>query len=119
METAPPFKVNIKSLRLAINALRRAELDFLDPKTRRNDKESAKSFLFGLRGSPMPLVCEVLGINVLAGRLLILQWKAQGKVGDPVFNYLTDPKNLVRVENGLPILKPDFGSVYAGINSCG
>ena len=119
MDSVPPYKVNVKSLRLAILAIRRAEMDFLDPNTRKQDKDSAKMFLFGLRGSPLPLVCEVLGINLLAGRLLILQWKAMGKVGDPLFSYLTDPKNLVRVENGLPILQPDFGSLYAGSNSCG
>jgi hypothetical protein len=111
-----PNKVDIKTLRIMINAIRRAEIDFLDPHSRKPIRESAKAFLFGVKGSPLPRICKVLGINVSAARLLILQWKAQGKVGDPLFSYLGDPKNLVRAEQGLPLEHPNFGSIHAGNN---
>ena len=104
-------KVDIKSLRLAINALRRAELDFLDPKTRKHVRESARSYLFGVKESPLPKICKVLGINHSAARLLILQWKAKGKVGDPIFGYLIDPKNLIKVERGESLVLPGFESL--------
>jgi hypothetical protein len=116
MDVVPLHKVDIKALRLTINALRRAELDFLDPHTRRVVSDSAKAYLFGVKSSPLPCVCKVLGINLSAARLLILTWKAQGRVGDPVFGYLNDPKNLMRAEHGLPLQHPNFESIYAGID---
>jgi hypothetical protein len=107
-------KVNIKALRLIINTLRRAEEDFLSQHVSRKLRASARSCLFGIKESPLPSVCAALGINVSAARLLLLQWRAQKKTGDPLFGYLLDPRNLIKIERGLPISTPDFESVYAG-----
>ena len=113
--TISPSKVDIGALRLAINSLRRAELDYLDPRMRKSIQDSAKAFLFGFRGSPLPCVCRVLKINLTAAKLLLLQWKAQGKIGDPLFSYLLNPDNLTKAEHGIPITPPGFESLdYAG-----
>lgn len=105
-------RVDIKTLRLAINLLRRAELDFLDPHACKEDKDTAKLFLFGVKGSPLTRVCKTLNINLTAAQLLLLKWKAQGKIGDPIFGYLSDPDNLTRAESGMPLSQPDLESVY-------
>ena len=106
--------VDIRILRLAIDCLRRAELDYLDSRMPSSVRESARAYLFGVKNSPLPQVCNVLGINVSAARLLLIQWRAQGRIGDPIFSYLLDPKNMVNWEKGIPLSPPNFGSVYAG-----
>ena len=112
-----PSKVNVKALRLAINTLRRAEEDFLSPHVSKKIRASARSCLFGIRESPLPHVCKALGMNVSAARLLLISWRAQRKVGDPLFGFLSDSNNVARLEMGLPISIPNFESVYAGNNS--
>jgi hypothetical protein len=91
-------------------------MDFLDHSTSKELKDSAKAYLFGIKGSPLPEVCKVLGLDISKARLLILSWKSQNKTGDPLFGYLTDPKNASRMERGLPIEHPHFEDIYAGNN---
>lgn len=106
--------MDIKALRLMINALRRAELDFLTPGLPENIRSSARTFLFGVKESPLPGVCRALGINVSAARLTLLQWRSSGKIGDPIFDFLTDPSNVVRAESGAQLIsRPNFESLYA------
>jgi hypothetical protein len=110
--------LNIKAFRLILNALRRAEIDYLSPHVDSETRASARSYLFGLKESPLPCVCKALGLNVLAARLTLIKWRAQGKIGDPLFSFLQDPSNLLKSEHGLAILRPDFKDLYEyGANS--
>jgi hypothetical protein len=104
------MKSNIapRRMRLAINLLRSAESDFLNPKSDPEDRATAKSLLFGLDSSPLPQVCRALGIDPDAARLLILQWKSQGRVGDPIFSYLSESGNLKKVRHGIKLNVPGF-----------
>lgn len=110
-------RVNVKALRLAINTLRRAEEDYLSAHVSRKLRASARAYLFGIKESPLPQVCKVLGINVSAARLLLLQWRAQGKTGDPLFGYLCDPYNVVRAEHGILPDPPNFEDLYGNSSS--
>lgn len=104
-------KVNIKTLRLAINMLRRAELDYLSPSVPKKIRAEAKSALFGMKTSALPDVCKILGINPYAATLKLLLWKAMRRVGDPLFSYLTDPSSLDNLELGLDLDIPRLQSI--------
>jgi hypothetical protein len=101
-------KIDVAVLRLVINLLRRAELDYLAPHISKRIRASAVSTLFGVGESLLPKVCSLLSINLTAARLLLLLWKSQGKVGDPLFGFLDDPESLERLRSGQPMVPPGF-----------
>jgi hypothetical protein len=105
-----------------INLIRRAELDYLSPKIGKKIKKSAEATLFGMKGSLLPEVCEAMGINLYAARLILIQWKVEGKVGDPLFAWMQSPKALLNVGKGIPMDVPNFETLRcnnAGLNKGG
>lgn len=90
----------IKLLRILINVLRQAELDYLSKGTPRGIRAKASQTLFGLHLSPMPAVCRLLGLDCHKARLKLIEWKLKGMVGDPVFDFLTRPEVANRYEMG-------------------
>lgn len=101
-------RVNVRSLRLAINVLRRAQEDYLGSDKTRGVQEWAKESLFGLNSSSLPDACRALDINPHAAKLKLLLWKLLGLKGDPIFDYLEDPQSYFRFNLGLPLEYPTF-----------
>jgi hypothetical protein len=79
----------VKRIRILVDVVRRAEKDYLAKDVPFADKMSAKRVLF--KEPWFKSLCSCLGIDVEIARLHILQWKAKGKVGDPVFGFLSEP----------------------------
>lgn len=90
----------IKVLRILIGILRTAEEDYLSSSASQEDASQADQTLFGLHFSPLPRVCRVLGIDHHAARMKLIEWKARGLTGDPVFDYLTKPGAVDQYERG-------------------
>jgi len=107
----PKAKVDVKNLRLLINILRRAALDYLDPKTGKRARVSARSTLFGIKESPMCLVCETLKIDSIAAKLTIIQWRCNGWTGDPIFSALLDPDSIHKFSAGEPLNFPTLKQI--------
>jgi hypothetical protein len=79
----------VKRIRILVCVVRSAEKDYLSEGVPFAVKMSAKRVLF--KEPWFKSLCEALGINVEIARLHILQWKSKGKVGDPVFGFLSEP----------------------------
>lgn len=97
---APKGIEEIRMIRVWINVLRQAELDYLSKATSKSIRAKASQTLFGLHLSPMPIVCRLLGIDCHKARLKIIEWKLRGSVGDPVFDFLTRQDVVDRYEMG-------------------
>lgn len=84
-------------------------------------RASAHAILFGALTSPLPEICVEFGIDPAAALLLLLRWKTEGRIGDPIFGFLNDPDALWKVKYGLPLDYPGFNSLkdsnYAGTPS--
>jgi hypothetical protein len=109
--------IDYKTLWLLINILRQAELDFLRPKMRRKLRASAYAILFGAMQSPLPEICSEFGMDPIAARLLLLRWKTQGRIGDPIFGFLDDPETIWKVKYGLPLDLPSLNSIGESDNA--
>jgi hypothetical protein len=82
-------------------------LDFLTPTALPEDRANARALLFG-RDSYMEAVCKILGIDVNAARLTLLAWKAEGRRGDPIFEYMTKENSYEAVMRGELAPVPTF-----------
>ena len=90
----PPSGIEeIRTMRLCINVLRRAEMDYLTESVPKTTRARAAQTLFGLHSSPMPVICRLLGIDCAQARLKIIEWKIKGLSGDPVFGFLNQPES--------------------------
>jgi hypothetical protein len=98
----------IKLLRIFISILRQAEDDYLSPNTPPGDLVKAEQALFGLHLSPLPGVCRILGIDYHAARMKLLEWKVSGRVGDPIFGFLTKASSMEQFEQYQTIDGPKF-----------
>ncbi len=99
-------KPDVKFLRIFISIVRRAEVDYLSPRTTPEEKDAAARVLFGLHLSPLSGLCHLLGIDQHAARLKLLEWFVEGRTGDPIFGYMTKPKSSDRYERGMQLDTP-------------
>lgn len=97
---APQGQEEIKLFRICINILRQAEEDYLSGKTPQKTRAVASQTLFGLHTSLFPVTCRLLGIDPVAARLKIIEWKMLGKEGDPVFSFLHKEDVVKKYEMG-------------------
>jgi hypothetical protein len=92
---------DLKALWLAILLLKRAQKDYLG-NVKSEVRASAMAYLFG-RESILPIVCDLLGIDPIAARLKLFQWRIKGRTGDPIFGYLGTRESSERVASNLPL----------------
>lgn len=105
---------DITTMRIVIGMLRLAERDYLAPHTAASVRLSAYTVLFG-QDSPLRTICLLLHIDHYAAQMHILIWKLQGRIGDPVFGFLSKPDNVDRMEDGETIAMPNFANLGAAI----
>lgn len=110
-------KVDIKGLRLAIQVLRRAEEDYLGSAKTGEEADWAKEALFGMNMSALPHACEALGMDPVAARLKLIEWKAEGLKGD-VFDWLEDPASMAKFLAGKEQDFPRLKRMKGGSDEC-
>ena len=98
-------------MRILISMIRQAEDDYLSPHTSPAERANAEQTLFGLHLSPLPGVCRTLGIDYHAARMKLIEWKAKGLTGDPIFDFLTKSGSMDQFEKGQGINVPTLREV--------
>jgi len=106
--TDPPQKtdprlVNFKLLMLMVRIIRDAEREYLSPIRNVRSYKEATRILFGVHTSPLPRICRMMGLDVTKERVKILEWLVAGKVGDPIFGFLKEPKALQLIKKGAKV----------------
>jgi hypothetical protein len=79
----------VKYLRLAIAVVRLAEYDYISKNKTDEDWKSAKRFLFG-KNTLFTISCNLLKININMARIKLIASRKAGKVGDPIFESMTN-----------------------------
>jgi hypothetical protein len=77
--------------------------DFLSPHTDPETYQESVNYLFGIHASPLPRLCKALGLDVTMERLKLVEWKVLGKRGDPIFGFLSDPRSLSLIQQGVSV----------------
>jgi hypothetical protein len=108
----------IKLFRIYIKTLRQAEEDYLSPESTAQERAEAEQTLFGIHLSPLPGVCRTLGIDPHAAKLMLIEWKAKGRIGDPIFGFLTQPGAVDRYEMGQGIDIPNLEVIHGQDEIC-
>ncbi len=77
-----------KLAKLAIEVARLSEFDYLGNRFIKR-RISARAFLFG-RKDLFPCLCDLFKIELNIARLLLISWRINSKIGDPVFSFLNN-----------------------------
>jgi len=105
----------VKGLRILIDIVRLAERDYLAKRVSWQHRLSAKVVLFG--HPAFETLCERLGIDPAAAKLILICWKATGRVGDPVFGFLSKTESFEALQKGEPLPVPNFALLRQALGS--
>lgn len=96
----------IARFRILIDILRVAEKDYLAKDTPSKHRLSAKIILF--KDEAFRKACKRLGLDCDMARLHIILWKQRGRVGDPVFGFLSQAGAYETYVKGKRLPIPDY-----------
>ena len=102
-----------KKLMVMIAIVRGAEKDYLSKSTPDKIRLDAKRVLFG--ESWFYDLCSHMGIDCIIARLHIISWRSRGKVGDPVFGFLTESRAYERYVTKQKLSLPNMESLIQGM----
>jgi hypothetical protein len=95
--------VNYKKLILLLSVIQGAINEYLSPVKNEKSYQEVVNLLFGIHSSPLPKICKAMGLDVTKERLKLVEWKMMGRTGDPVFGFISDPRSLSLIEQGVPV----------------